>query len=132
MFVMEPIADLCRTSRLCPRSAHQDLMLVDRPPTRSRASNTAEVDYFYAPIINYDEYDMRGFYEEEREYFARSPRSGIWVRLEDLPYETRNKLGRQRPPRCATFSCYAKMRLPAAHALSRKTDRYTQAPKKPD
>ena len=91
MFGMEPIADLCRTSRSAPPRPDAG----GSTPTRLRASNTAEVDYFYAPIINFDEYDMRGFYREEREYFARSPRSGIWVRFEDLPYETRNKLGRK-------------------------------------
>lgn len=56
--------------------------------------DTAEVDYFYAPRINYDDYDMRGFCEEKREYFARSLGS-IWVRFEDLPCETRNKLGQK-------------------------------------
>ena len=56
---------------------------------------TAEVDYFYVPRIEYDIYDMRGFYEEVRNYFARSPGSSIWVRFEDLPDETRNKLGQK-------------------------------------
>jgi hypothetical protein len=46
---------------------------------------TAEVDYFYVPRIEYDVYDMRGFYEEGREYFARSPGSSIWVRFEWRP-----------------------------------------------
>jgi hypothetical protein len=55
---------------------------------------TAEVDYFYVPRIEYDVYDMRGFYEEVRKYFARSPGS-IWVRFEDLPDETRHKLGQK-------------------------------------
>jgi hypothetical protein len=53
---------------------------------------TAEVDYFYVPEIDYDVYDMRGFYEEVRKFFARSPGSCIWVSFEDLPYETRDKL----------------------------------------
>jgi hypothetical protein len=57
--------------------------------------DTAEVDYLYVPRIEYDVYDMRGFYEEGREYFARSPGSSIWIRFEDLPYETRNELGRK-------------------------------------
>ncbi|MBR1155247.1 hypothetical protein [Bradyrhizobium sp. JYMT SZCCT0428] len=56
---------------------------------------TAEVDYFYVPQINYDDYDMRGFYEHGREYFARSPGSDIWVSFQDLPNETRNKLGQK-------------------------------------
>jgi hypothetical protein len=57
--------------------------------------DTAEVDYLYVPRIEYDDYDMRGFYEEGREYFARSPGSSIWVRFEDLPDETRDKLGQK-------------------------------------
>jgi hypothetical protein len=56
--------------------------------------DTAEVDYLYVPRIEYDIYNMRGFYEQEREYFARCLES-IWVRFEDLTYETRNKLGRK-------------------------------------
>jgi hypothetical protein len=56
---------------------------------------TAEVDYVYVPRIEYDDYDWRGFFEEGQDYFARAPGSRIWVRFEDLPYDTRNTLGQK-------------------------------------